>query len=56
MALSLFSDFVRTYKDNAIFLMKHILTHAKTWAKQAGVTTEAYLDRWASNIKNKYDV
>lgn len=54
MAKSLFFDFVRTWKDKDL-TDTQILAYAKTWAKQAGVTTEVYLDRWASDIKNKYD-
>ena len=54
MAKSLFFDFVRTWKDKDLS-DEQILTYAKTWAKQAGVTTEVYLDRWASDIKNRYD-
>ena len=55
LAFSLFSDFVRTYKDNPNLSDKDILNTAKVWAKEKGITTEAYLDRYVSNIKNNYD-
>lgn len=56
MAKSLFFDFVRTWKKDASLDDKDILGMANTWAKQAGVTTEVYLNRWAKDIKNRYDV
>jgi hypothetical protein len=56
LAFSLFADFVRTYKDNPNLSDRDVLNTAKAWAKQKGVSTEVYLDRYVSNIKNNYDV
>jgi hypothetical protein len=55
MAKSLYVDFIRTNKGNANLSEEAILAQAKTYAKQLGVSTEVFLDRWAKNIKNKYD-
>jgi hypothetical protein len=55
MAKSLFFDFVRSWQNKPSLDDKDILTWANKWAKEAGVTTEVYLDRWAKNIKNNYD-
>ena len=55
MAKSLYVDFIRANKDNPNLSEEAILTQAKTYAKQLGVTPEVFLDRWAKNIKNKYD-
>jgi hypothetical protein len=55
MALSLYADFIRTAKDNPSLSDQAILAQADKYAQKLGVTTEAFLDRWATNIKNKYD-
>ena len=56
MAFSIYADFYRTYKDNPSMDDKDILASVKIFAKQKGITPEAYLDRYASNIKNNYDL
>ena len=55
MALSLYADFIRANKDNPSLSDQAILAQADKYAQKLGVTTEAFLDRWATNIKNKYD-
>jgi hypothetical protein len=55
MALSIYADFIRANKDNPSLSDQAILAQANKYAQKLGITTEAYLDRWASNIKNKYD-
>lgn len=55
MAKSLYVDFIRSNKNNPNLSEEVILNQAKKYAKQLGITTEVYLDRWAKNIKNKYD-
>jgi hypothetical protein len=52
---SIFFDFVRTWKNNPKLDDKDILVMANTWAKEKGISTEAYLDRFVNNIKNNYD-
>ena len=54
MSFSLFADFMRTNNDNPALTDEAILSQAKKWAKEKGVSVEAYMDRWASNINNKY--
>ena len=54
MAFSLYADFIRTNKDNPALTDEAILGQVKKYAKQKGISTEAFLDRWASNINNKY--
>ena len=55
MALSLYADFIRANKDNPSLTDDAIRVQADKYAQKLGVTTEAFLDRWATNIKNKYD-
>ena len=55
LAFSLYADFIRTNKNNPNLSDKAILAQVNVYAKQKGITSEAFLDRWASNIKNKYD-
>lgn len=52
---SLYVDFIRSLKNNPKLSENVILNQAKKYAKQLGITTEVYLDRWANNIKNKYE-
>jgi len=54
-AFSIYADFIRTNKDNPNISDDAILSQVKKYAKQLKITPEVYLDRWASNIKNKYD-
>ena len=55
MSKSLYVDFIRSAKKNANLSEGAILNQAKKYAKDMGVTTEAFLDRWAKNMQNKYD-
>jgi hypothetical protein len=55
MAFDLYANFIRTNKNNPSLDDKAILAQVNVYAKQKGITTEAFLDRWAMNIKNKYD-
>jgi hypothetical protein len=54
-AFSIYADFWRTYKDKPDISDNEIRNIVKKFAKEKGITPEAYLDRWASNIKNNYD-
>ena len=54
-AISLYADFIRSTNNDPSLSDETILATAKKYAKAKGITIEAYLDRWASNIKNKYD-
>lgn len=56
MAFSIYADFWRTYKDKPNISDNEIRNIVKKFAKEKGITPEAYLDRWTSNIKNNYDV
>ena len=55
MAFNLYADFIRTNKDNPSISDADILRQVKVYAKKLGVSSDSFLDRWASNIKNKYD-
>ena len=55
MSFSLYADFIRTNKNDPSLSDEAILAQAKKYATQLNVTPEAFLDRWAKNIKNKYD-
>jgi hypothetical protein len=55
MAKSLYVDFIRAHKDKPDLSEQAILAQADKYAQKLGITREAYLDRWASNIKNKYE-
>jgi hypothetical protein len=55
MALSIYADFIRTNKNDPSIEIDVIKAQADKYAQKLGVTTEAFLDRWATNIKNKYD-
>ena len=55
MSKSLYVDFIRSVKKDANLSEGAILNQAKKYAKDMGVTTEAFLDRWAKNMQNKYD-
>jgi hypothetical protein len=55
MSFSLYADFIRTNKNDPSVSDADILAQVNVYAKQKGITSEAYLDRWAKNIKNKYD-
>jgi hypothetical protein len=55
MAMSLYADFIRANKDDPSLSDQVILAQADKYAKKLGVTREAFLDRWATNIKNKYE-
>ena len=54
LALSIYSDFIRINKNDANISTEDILAQVNVYAKQKGITPEAFLDRWASNINNKY--
>jgi hypothetical protein len=54
-AFNLYADFIRTNKDDPSISDQDILKQAKVYAKKLGVSSDAFLDRWAMNIKNKYD-
>jgi hypothetical protein len=55
LAFSLYADIVRASNDNATASDEAIYAKVKQYAKKLKVTPEAFLDRWATNIKNKYD-
>jgi hypothetical protein len=55
MAFDLYANFIRTNKNNPSLDDKAIRAQVNVYAKQKGITAEAFLDRWAMNIKNKYD-
>jgi hypothetical protein len=55
MAFSLYADFIRTNKDDPSISDADILKQVKIYAKKQNISSDAFLDRWASNIKNKYD-
>lgn len=55
LAFSLYADITRAGNDNPNVSDEAIYSKVKQYAKKLGVTPEAFLDRWATNIKNKYD-
>ena len=55
LAFSLYADIIRATHDNPNVSDEAIYSKVKQYAKKLGVTPEAFLDRWALNIKNKYD-
>jgi len=55
LAFSLYADITRAANDNTNASDEAIYAKVKQYAKKLGVTPEAFLDRWATNIKNKYD-
>jgi hypothetical protein len=54
LAFSMYADIIRLNNDNAKLSDEAILNSVQKFAKQAGITPETYLDRWAVNITNKY--
>jgi len=55
VAFTMYADLIRATNNNYKLTDQEILRTATVYAKNAGVTREAYLDRWAKNIVNKYD-
>lgn len=55
LAFSLYADITRASNDDPNVSDEAIYNKVKQYAKKLGVTPEAFLDRWALNIKNKYD-
>jgi hypothetical protein len=55
LAFSLYADITRASNDNANASDEAIYAKVKQYAKKIGVTPEVFLDRWATNIKNKYE-
>lgn len=54
-AYKLYADLTRQIAKNPNLSDAKILEIADSWAKKTGVTREQWIDRWATNIFNKYD-
>ena len=54
-SFSMYADFIRSVNNDPSISDETIRSNAESFAKTGKITIEQYLDRWALNIKNKYD-
>ena len=54
LAFTMYADLTRVSRNDSTLTDAEILASAKNIAKKQGISTQQYLDRWASNMKNNY--
>jgi hypothetical protein len=54
IAFTMYADLIRANKNDYNLTDESILSSVKNYAAKQGITPDQYLDRWATNIKNKY--